>query len=230
MMGGMCEKWVVMVLFLFCAEKGLAQEEISWPPTAQEQIGFWSAGQPKTYIKFDVINLARIIEPRAVRGLFFVAVERRIGVKWSLNTEAGAGYRFSWQKNQMGLAALPNGLNISVAARRYSHVPDRILAGDHPEAMNGGYLACMVTTGIFPESDPGRANQSRLWYPKFVAFSPYWGIQRAIFGVGYVDFGVGIKACYGYDDPFQVPMAFVADKPARFRIQPMSNLRVGLCR
>ncbi len=219
-----------LVLFLVFSIKGFAQQqpELDWPQTYLEKLGNWDASQPKMMVKLDVINLVRVFEPKAVRGLWYLSFEHRLGVKWSLNSELGGGYRFSWQKNLTSLSPLPEGLSIALSARRYTNLKDRILAGDNPEALNGGYVAVMVATGIFPVAGSGSTNQVSLWYPQFVAVAPHFGIQRAIFNGGYIDFGVGFKAFYGHDDPFQLPMAFTADKPARFRLLPMSNLRVGL--
>ncbi len=220
--------WMLILLVVYTA--AMAQADSQTPLTYTERQALWSSQQPKTRVKADVINLVRVLEPGAFRGITFVAVERRIGIDWTVQAELATGFRIDWGQQPWSLRQAPRAVGANFSLRNYHHHRRLVRAGLQAEAFEGAYAAFAVHTGIAPPpvSATGPDPAAAVWYPRYLGVGPLYGLQRTTVRFSFVDVNIGVLLAFGQADPFQYLIAPPVNRYPRFRITPVSNLRIGL--
>ncbi len=174
----------------------------------------------KGIFKLDLLNALNMSfdTDQSVIGTVNLAYEFKVAPAWSINNEFNLTYFFKTNN-------FPNGdnlflsLGLTTQARYYYDLKNRIAQGKSSNNLTGNYVALQAKTSDFLDVITGGNDF-------LITLSPIWGLQRAIFEKGFIDYSLGFNLLSTNADQWDLENRTLIG-PEGFNLRLISQLRIG---
>ncbi len=174
----------------------------------------------KGMFKLDLLNALNMYfdTDQSVIGTVNLAYEFKVAPAWSINNEFNLTYFFKTNNFPSG-DNLFLSLGLTTQARYYYDLKKRIAQGKSSNNLTGNYVALQAKTSDFLDVITGGNDF-------LIILSPIWGLQRAIFEKGFIDYSLGFNLLSTNADQWDLENRTLIGSEG-FNLRLISQLRIG---